>query len=92
MICLSVEDNGRGMSAEVRARATERSFTTMGEDGTGLGLAQVFMLVTQFGGDMSVDSRPCEGTCILLTLPALAEKAAGRGREKNPERVGLPIN
>lgn len=71
-ICLSVEDDGCGMPAEVKARAMEPFFTTKGEKGTGLGLAQVFMLVTQFGGDMSIESRPGEGTCIQLWLPAHA--------------------
>ncbi|MCX2686347.1 PAS domain-containing protein [Pseudomonas sp. DCB_AW] len=67
---LGVKDNGRGMSAEVAARAVDPFFTTkpMGQ-GTGLGLSMVYGFVRQSGGQMRILSKPDEGTLIELYLP-----------------------
>jgi Signal transduction histidine kinase len=75
-VCLTVIDNGRGMTAEVRRRAVEPFFSTKGEEGTGLGLAQVFGLMSQLGGDLTIDSRRGVGTAIHLCFPALQPESA----------------
>jgi CheY-like chemotaxis protein len=58
------------MSAEVAERVFEPFFTTkeVGK-GTGLGLSQIFALVQQLGGQVSLDSSPGEGTVVTLHLP-----------------------
>jgi signal transduction histidine kinase len=68
--CVTVQDNGRGMSDEVRRHAAEPFFTTKGEEGTGLGLAQVYGFVQQLGGDVTIDSQPGAGTAVHLCFPA----------------------
>jgi signal transduction histidine kinase/ActR/RegA family two-component response regulator len=67
-VCISVRDNGTGMSPEVSERAVEPFFTTK-DSGTGLGLAQVFGFVRQADGSLEIDSKPGEGTTVSLYLP-----------------------
>jgi signal transduction histidine kinase len=67
--CVTVQDNGRGMSDAVRRHAAEPFFTTKGEEGTGLGLAQVHGFVEQLGGDVTIDSAPGAGTAVHLCFP-----------------------
>lgn len=68
---LCVEDDGPGMPEQVRQRALEPFFTTKGEGGTGLGLAQVHGLVHQLGGEVEIDSAPGRGTRVHLLFPAI---------------------
>jgi len=75
-VCLLVEDDGVGMTDEVRRQATQAFFTTKGEHGTGLGLATAHLIVEDAGGQLVIDSTPGEGTTIRVRLPAAAEKAA----------------
>ncbi|GJD49564.1 Sensor histidine kinase RcsC [Methylobacterium crusticola] len=70
-VAVTVRDTGTGMPPEVVARAFEPFFTTKPQGrGTGLGLSQVYGFVTQSGGTVRIDSRPGEGTAIVLVLPA----------------------
>jgi CheY-like chemotaxis protein len=48
----------------------EPFFTTKGEEGTGLGLAQVAALVARLGGEITVESAPDTGTTFRLLFPA----------------------
>lgn len=69
-ICISVTDNGCGMSPEVVEQAFEPFFTTrpLGE-GTGLGLSSVYGFVKQSGGHAEINSEPGKGTTVQLFLP-----------------------
>ena len=77
-VCLSVLDNGPGMSEEVRRRALEPFYSTKGEGGTGLGLPQVYGFMRQIGGGMSIESSADGGAAIHLFFPVAAAAAAGR--------------
>ena len=68
-VVLEVRDTGRGMPAEVRARAFEAGFSTEA-GGSGLGLAIVKKIVSDHGGWIDVDSEPGVGTTFTVTLPA----------------------
>ena len=73
---IQVEDNGIGMSENVRKRTFEPFFTTkeIGQ-GTGLGLSVSYFIITNnHKGQMEVQSAPGQGTCFTLRLP-LAQPA-----------------
>ena len=67
---LEVEDNGTGMTPQVKARLFTKYFTTKGPGrGTGLGLVTVRRLLEAMGGHLTLHSRAGHGTRIRLTFP-----------------------
>jgi CheY-like chemotaxis protein len=68
---LTVRDTGRGMSLEVMERAFEPFYSTKPKsEGTGLGLATVYGIVTQSFGSIGITSMPDTGTTVEVLLPA----------------------
>jgi signal transduction histidine kinase len=67
--CLSVEDEGQGMTEQVQAQIFEPFFSTK-EHGTGLGLAVVRQIVESFGGRVEVRSEPGRGSRFSVWLPS----------------------
>ncbi len=65
-ICVEVEDEGPGMSEQVQRHAFEPYYSTKGEGGTGLGLAQVYGFMLHVGGESRIESRPGAGTRVQL--------------------------
>jgi len=69
-LCLSIADQGAGISPEVMERLFEPFFTARGgRSGTGLGLAVVHGVVTEFGGAIDVKSQPGIGSRFALYFP-----------------------
>jgi two-component system sensor histidine kinase PilS (NtrC family) len=64
-------DTGRGMTEEQRAKLFH-PFQSFFDAGTGIGMAIVYRIVHEHGGQLAVDSAPGKGTRISVTLPAPA--------------------
>jgi signal transduction histidine kinase len=70
--CITIDDNGKGMSEKIRSRAFEPFFTTKFQ-GRGLGLAAAYGIVKGHDGYISIDSQEGHGTCVRIYLPSGTE-------------------
>lgn len=83
MVVIRITDNGEGMPAEIRERATEAFFSS-GKDSMhfGLGLSIANGIVRDHGGVLKVHSEAGKGTQVNIALPvkpvgSKAEKVVG---------------
>jgi PAS domain S-box-containing protein len=91
-VCVSVADNGHGMSEEASKRAFEPFFTTkeIGK-GTGLGLSMVYGFCEQSGGHAQIASTPDVGTTVSLYFPRssqVVDSAEQPDARKGPMPMG----
>lgn len=69
-VILSVQDTGTGIAPEIIDKVFDPFFSTKHPtEGTGMGLAQVYGIVHQHGGTISVDSEVNAGACFKICLP-----------------------
>jgi CheY-like chemotaxis protein len=77
---IAVIDTGIGMTSDVLEHALEPFFTTKAiGKGSGLGLAQVYGVATQFGGTVRLASEPGAGTTVEVFLPRAVAADASTG-------------
>lgn len=84
---IRVRDRGRGMPAEVAARAGEPFFTTKAPGrGMGLGLFLTRAVIEKLGGRVTIETAAGAGTLVHLTLPTQSEilSAASSGDAGSP--------
>jgi len=83
-VCLSIEDDGKGMDEETRRRIFDPFFTTHFM-GRGLGMASVYGIIKNHDGSITVDSEPGKGTVVSIYL--LAIKAEEEVKRKVVSRL-----
>lgn len=75
-VCVTISDEGIGMSPEILRRVTEPFFTTKDQGkGTGLGLSMVYGFMKQSGGSLRLYSEEGIGTTVRMLFPCESAKA-----------------
>ncbi|MBF0298115.1 MAG: PAS domain S-box protein [Oligoflexia bacterium] len=88
-ICISIEDNGEGISPEHLPKIFDPFFTTK-QHGSGLGLATVYSIIKKHNGFIDVKSELGKGTTFYLYLPAILTSPSGEELEKNEKKDFFP--
>ena len=81
---ITVEDEGRGFSAEALEHALDPFFTTKGGEGSGLGLSMVFDQITLAGGTVKLDNRE---RFRQIVLKSKARREAISGPSRGPAKA-----
>lgn len=71
-VVITIEDNGEGISPEIKDKLFNPFFTTKPE-GTGLGLSVVYSIISSWGGSVDFSSEKGQGTTFVLKLPVKDE-------------------
>ena len=69
-VCLTIEDDGKGMDEETRSKIFDPFFTTKFQ-GRGLGMAAVYGIIRNHDGWVLVDSKLDKWTVVRIYFPAL---------------------
>lgn len=80
-VVVTIEDTGVGIPEEKVTLLGTPFFTTK-DHGTGMGLTQVFSVIYQHGGKITVDSIVNQGTRFTIRIPRLENMVKNRGVKK----------
>jgi len=82
-LIVKVEDNGVGMNQKTMRQICDPFFTTKrSKGGTGLGLAIAYRIIEEHGGDISVTSKPGEGSKFTIRIPTgTGGHASAKGKQ-----------
>ena len=84
-VCLTIEDDGKGMDEKTRKGIFEPFFTTKFQ-GRGMGMAAAYGIVMNHDGWISVDSELGKGTAVHIYFPAISAESKEQGEKvKQPE-------
>ncbi|KKK82593.1 hypothetical protein LCGC14_2801830, partial [marine sediment metagenome] len=72
-VCLTVEDDGKGMDEEALNKIFDPFYTTK-FIGRGLGMAAVYGIIRNHNGSISVESDLGKGTVVRIYFPAFEDK------------------
>ena len=86
---LSSTDTGVGMDETIREEIFDPFFSTKGEQGTGLGLSQVFGFVKRAGGIIKVYSEPGHGSKFVLYFPRCLDDDIEEAAETSEDVIDL---
>ncbi|EFL52661.1 PAS/PAC sensor signal transduction histidine kinase [Solidesulfovibrio fructosivorans JJ]] len=76
-VCLSVEDSGCGVPKENMDKLFEPFFTTKrAGKGIGIGLSTCMTIVNKHQGEITVKSKPGEGSVFIVKLPVNTDKTS----------------
>jgi PAS domain S-box-containing protein len=91
-VLLTVSDTGCGIPEDVIDRVFEPFFSTKPKGvGTGLGLATVYGIITQSGGNVRIDAEPGVGTTLRIYLPVTQAAAAPSPPQSGDGQVVLVV-
>jgi len=87
-VCMSFADTGGGIPADVMPKIKDPFFTTKDVGrGTGLGLSIVDRIITDHGGELTIESEAGKGTIVTVTLPIRAKNAAAEADDSTLEET-----
>jgi len=90
-VIVSVADEGSGIAPEALDRLFDPFFTTKGMQGTGLGLATAYGVMTRLGGEIRVENRPDRGAVFTATFPAAPDWQEEKPLPIQPNNPGAPL-
>ncbi len=85
-IKIEIKDYGEGINERTIPYIFDPYFTTKGF-GTGLGLSVSYSIIRKHGGDITVKSKPGEGTSFVIFIPATSEKESVDFSLINPSKI-----
>ena len=68
-VVIKVSDTGRGIEPDIIHRIFEKDFTHNKNEGSGIGLYHAKSFITEWNGDIQVESMPGIGTIFTIRLP-----------------------
>jgi PAS domain S-box-containing protein len=81
---LTVRDTGHGIPPEVQDRIFDPFFTTKGiGEGTGMGLAVVHGIITNYGGIIQIESQAGKGTTFDIFIPIIEKETDIQAAEQS---------